>query len=246
MGSVSLILMGGLVFVFLLTYIVDAMIDKASGPLTIETRNSIYQTEAATLMLWRVPDGIGIALMLLGILKATGRLGGLGGGAPWGIPAMTFGLLLVCAANTLRAWMRKRTYARLASGSNAARTAMVAAVLITIAEIGLAGATLYFTQKQVLALIGTPAKGGATAGGGTTTPGPVNTGTELQPRNGIWIGEDEALERVKGRGATYLKALVDQNHIRTEKQAGKLMYRSDDFDAMLEFPAHEELGLKKP
>jgi hypothetical protein len=239
MGSVSLILMGGLVAVFVLTYIVDAMIEKASGPLPIDTRNTIYQHEASTLMLWRVPDAIGIGLMLLGILKARGMLGG---GAPWGIPAMTFGLLLVCAANTLRAWMRKRTYARFAPGSDAARTAVVAAMLITVAEIGLAGATLYFTQNQVLALVGTPAKT-STAGGKTP---PVNTGTELRPRNGLWIGEDEALERVKGRGAEYLKALREQSHIRTEVQGGKTMYRSDDFDAMLEFPAYEELGLKKP
>lgn len=245
MGSVGLILMGGLVFVFLLTYIIDAMIEKSSGPLTIETRNSIYQTEAATLILWRLPDGIGIALMLLGILKATGRLGGLGGAAPWGIPAMTCGLLLVCAANTLRAWMRKRTYARLAPDSKAAHIALVAAVLITVAEIGLAGATLYFTGDKIAALVGGPSKSGKTAGSGAATV-PVNTGTELKPRNGIWIGEDEALERVKGRGAEYLKALAEKNHVRTEVQGGKTMYRSDDFDAMLEFPAHEELGLKKP
>jgi len=239
-ASVSLILMGGLVVVFMLTYIVDAMIEKASGPLAIDTRNTIYQEEAKTLMFWRAPDAIGIGLMLLGILKARGMLGG---GTPWGIPAMTLGLLLVCAANTLRAWMRKRTYARFAPGSEAARTAVIAALLITVAEIGLAGATVYFTQNQVLALVGTPAKT-STAGGTTATP--VNTGTELRPRNGLWIGEEEALERVKGRGAEYLKALREQNHIRTEVQGGKTMYRSDDFDAMLEFPAYEELGLKKP
>lgn len=242
---ISLVLMGGLVFVFILSYIVDAMIDRASGPLPIDTRNSIYQAEAATLMLWRIPDALGIGLMLVGILKAMGRLGGLGGNSPWGIPAMTCGLLMVCAANALRGWMRKRTYDRIVPGSNAARTAAVAAILITLAEIGLASATLFYTGDKVMALMGKPAKSGA-GGGTTTTVIPVNTGTELNPRNGIWIGEDEALDRVKGRGAEYLKALVSHNHIRTEMQAGKLMYRSDDFDAMLEFPAHEELGLKKP
>lgn len=238
--SVSLVLMGGLVFVFMLTYIVDAMIEKASGPLAIDTRNSIYQAEASTLMWWRVPDAIGIGLMLLGILKARGMMGGT---VQWGIPAMAGGLLLVCAANTLRAWLRKGTFARFAPGSDAARAAVTAALLITVAEIGLASATLYFTQKQVLALVISPAK--SSTAGGNTTPA-VNTGTELRPRNGLWIGEEEALERIKGRGPEYLKALREQNHVRTEVQDGKTMYRSDDFDAMLEFPAYEELGLKKP
>lgn len=241
MNEIWMVLMGGLVGIFMLTYFVDAMIEKASGPLAIDTRNTIYQTEAASLMLWRVPDGLGIALILVGFLKAAGKLGG---GMQWGIPAMASGLILVCIANIIRAWMRKRTYARFAPGSDAASKAVTAALLITVAEIGLATITIYFTGDKFLALSGKPARGGTNAA--VISPPPVNTGTELRPRNGLWIGEEEALERIKGRGPEYLKALREQNHVRTEVQGGKTMYRSDDFDAMLEFPAYEELGLKKP
>src|ERR1700759_3262744 len=97
-----LILVGGLIGVFMLSSWVDALLQKASGPLPIETRNSIYQAEAASTLLWRLPDLFGIGLIVAGFLRAGGHLGS---GVKWGIPAMATGLCIVCVPNIVHAWM---------------------------------------------------------------------------------------------------------------------------------------------
>lgn len=242
-SNVSVILLIGLLIIWILSQFLEGLIEKASAALSIEARNEIYKAEAAGHMLWRAPDIFGIALLIIGMLKAMGRLGGLGGPLPWGIPAMATGFLIVCGANIFRAWQRKKNYARFAPDSDASKKAANAAIILTLAEVLLAATTLYFTGDKFAALV-TGKKAPPVPGAVQVTP---NAPLPTTPSpNSLWVDQATAISLLKGRGADYLEGLVKRKDVRSNTVDGKTLYRRDDIETMGEFPTYEELGLKKP
>lgn len=240
-SSITLILLGGLIGIWILSSFFDSLIEKASGPLSIDIRNQISAAESKAHLFWRLPDIFGVVLMLAGILKSRGMLGA---GLKWGIPAMALGLLIICSANILRAWQRHKIYTTFAPNTEATTKTRTAALATTVAEIILAATALYFVGGNITALFS-----------GNKTPGPripnavqVTPTGEIPSENtqSLWVDEAAAIKLLQGRDAEYLEGLVKRKDVRVNLVDGKKLYRRDDIETMGEFPTHEELGLKKP
>jgi hypothetical protein len=238
-NSVTLILLGGLVGIWILSSFFDSLIEKACATLSIDVRNQISSAESKGHMLWRLPDIFGVGLMLVGIIKWRGMIGG---SMQWGIPAMTFGLLIICAANIFRSWQRSRIYSQFAPETEAAKQTRTAALATTVAEIILAATALYFVGSKITALFNTQPTTRVPNAVQLTPNGEIPT----QNTNPLWVDEAAAVKLLQGRDAEYLEGLVKRKDVRMNVVDGKKLYRRDDIETMGEFPTHEELGLKKP
>ena len=196
-------------------------------------RERIWQREMSLLWFWRGPDLAGMALIVLGVLRSLGLLPLLPRG--WGVPLLAAGLVVLSLSSSLRAWLRSGAYSAEAPGNAVARSAFRAGVVVTAAELALAGVVCCF----VLARYPSATRAGS-APPAPTVVAPEETSGKADL---FWVDEAEALNLLKGKDAAYLDALVRRKDIRSKTEDGRKLYRRDDISAlkMAGLPNLEEL-----
>ncbi|HEY3322464.1 MAG TPA: hypothetical protein VGP72_18525 [Planctomycetota bacterium] len=202
--------------VFIVSAIASLLVRRAASRLDFSTLERIARREDQGVAWWRAPDILGITLMLGGMLII---LGILKAPAAWGLPSMVIGLFSLCLATSWRAWLSRRAFSAEAPGSPASRSALWAAVIVTLSEAALGG----FVCWNVFP-IKAAAKRTATS---ATKPAEKES---PQPEKSLWVDEAEALRLLPGKNAAYLKALAQRQDVRTQSAAGRTLYHSDDIE----------------
>jgi hypothetical protein len=240
MNSPFVYFIGGVIGVFVVSMISDSLVERSAVKLDQNVRSRVFERQATTSLWWRIADGIGFLLMLVGMAKAAGMIKASGS---WGIPSMAIGLAVVCIASSMRAWMAQRAYGVEAPQTPASKSATTAAILVSASELILAllVCSFVFTSPRV------------TGGGGNTQPKTKPAGTaaaaagtpEKSPEETLWVDQNEALRLLKGKSPEYLEALVARQDIRDRNTDGKREYRRDDISAMkiAGLPSEAELKL---
>jgi len=239
------ILVGAMVGVFLISMIADEMLARHFVAFDAATRDRIWKREARLQIWWRIPQYIGVTLMVVGVLRNLGVLKIPGLGVTQSIAG---GLAVYCMASIARSWFSKHAVGVEAPGTPASRGALVAALLITVAELSLAGVVGWMVFKDdIRAWISGPKKpvpaiSTSEDDGKGAAPGVTPEKSPAQKL--IWVDEAEALRMLKGKNAAYLKALARRGDVRSEKVEGQVMYRRDDISAMkiAGLPTEEELA----
>ena len=239
MNSPFVYFIGGVIGVFLVSMVSDSLVERSAIKLDQQVRSRVFERQASSSIWWRIADGIGFLLMLVGMAKAAGMIKASGS---WGIPSMAIGLAVVCVASSMRAWMSQRAYGVEAPQTPASRSALKAAILVSASELILAllVCSFVFTSTRV-------------AGGSTQkkTPSPaavpVTAGAKTDsPEDTLWVDQQEALRLLKGKTAEYLEALVARKDIRDRNSNGKREYRRDDISAMKVAGLPSDAELKVP
>ncbi|MGD0089255.1 MAG: hypothetical protein ABSE73_04985 [Planctomycetota bacterium] len=229
-----LLFIGGVVGVYVISSAANSAVERAAAGVERATRERIWRRELRLLWYWRGPDLLGIVLMCLGVLQNLGLLRLLPHG--WGVPVLAAGLTVLSLSSSLRTWLSSRAYSAEAHGSAAARSAFRAALIVTAAELLLAGAVCWYVLSR------SPA---AAAPAGTSTQGPTVTvpGKTHEEGNPFWVDEAEALRMLQGKDAAYLDALVRRQDVRAKVEDGRKLYRRDDISSSKTagLPTMEEL-----
>jgi len=228
----------GVVGVYVVGGLSQAAVERAAAGLDRDARERIWQREMSLLWFWRGPDFAGMALIVLGVLRSLGFLTLLPRG--WGVPLLAAGLVVLSLSSSLRAWLRSRAYGAEAPGSAVARSAFRAGVVVTAAELALAGVVCcYVLARRPSA---TPAGGAPARGAAPATAVAAPEIASGQP-DLFWVDEAEALKLLKGKDAAYLNALVRRQDIRAKTEDGRKLYRRDDISALKTagLPSLEEL-----
>ena len=169
-----------------------------------------------------------MALIFLGVLHSLGLLQLLPRG--WGVPVLAVGLAVLSLSSSLRAWLRSGAYQAEAPGNPAARSAFRAGVMVTAAELALAGLVCWY----VLAQSGPrPPAELLTARQLSAEPAVTAPEKSGEKKDLFWVDEAEALKLLKGKDAAYLNALVRRKDIRAKVEGGRTLYRRDDISAMI-------------
>ena len=136
----------GVVGVYVVSSLSQAAVERAAAGLEPDRRKRIWEREMSRFWWWRAPDFAGMALIVLGILRSWGFRVLLPHG--WGVPVLAAGIAVLALSSSLRVWLRSGAYRAEAPGSPAARSAFRAGVLVTAAELALAGAVCWYVLAR--------------------------------------------------------------------------------------------------
>lgn len=234
-----LLFIAGVAAVYIAGSLSQAVVERAAAGLDRGARERVWQREARLRLWWLGPDIAAVALMFMGVLQCANFIRILPRG--WGVPVLAAGLAALSLSSSLRAWLSSRAYQAEAPGSNAARSAFRACVVVAAAELALAGAVCWYVLARAPAAASTGAAPPASGSGPATTIAvPEKTG---EKRDLFWVDEAEALRLLKGKDAAYLNALVRRQDIRAKVEDGRKLYRRDDISALKTagLPSLEEL-----
>jgi hypothetical protein len=218
--SVQIIFILAIFAVFIVSSMAANMVERAATLLDRETLDRIWKRQVRTTLYWRIPDVLGIGMLIAGVLKMLGILR-IFTDTAWGIPTMTLGLAVISVACCLRAWLTQHAYVNEAPDTPASQKALQSAVIVTVAEVLLAGGVCWYVFTHLPSSSSTPRQATQRPAPGVTTP------EDSAPRK-LWVDQDEALKMLPGKSAAYLDALVRRQDVRGKKENGRTLYRADD------------------
>jgi len=247
-GNLQLAFIVGLLGVFIVSSAAHGMVERSAATLDRDTRERIWQRLTLGMWWWRVPDIVGVTLMVAGGLRIVGLLPAIGGVA-WGIPAMAIGLALVSVASSIRAWMECLAYSHTAPDKPASRNARSAAIVVTLAELCLAGVVCWYVLTHLPASAGrsrsgnTPASRSNSGAQQEEAPAAGTRKPDGPARDPVWADRTEALKLLPGKNVRYLDALVRRGDIRGRTEGNRKLYHRDDIVKTVEavLPSMEDL-----
>ena len=133
LNAPQILLLGGVFGAIAIASIADSIVKRAAALLALEVRENIWQREARASLWWRVPDMLGVILIVAGILKVFHVLKPPPPLDFHGMAIMAVGLMVVCLANVSRLWLSNHYYQMEAPGTAASRRALAAAVVVSLA-----------------------------------------------------------------------------------------------------------------
>ena len=231
MSNLGIYLIAAIIGAYLVSMLMDGVIQTASAELGRDIRERIWQRQARGARYWRSLDTLGFLLVAAGILKVLGVLHTARSMGAWGIPCMVLGLLAVCSASTLRICMLSRYYRAEAPDTKAYRQSRKAALMVSLTEVALGLFVCGFVFIPLFARaepapnitsFDAPSAGAQTAGDKTPEK--------------IWVDEREALQLLPGKNAEYLNLLVQHDDVRSVLQDGRTLYHRDDIVKTVETP----------
>ncbi|MCZ7644866.1 MAG: hypothetical protein M5U26_06220 [Planctomycetota bacterium] len=153
---------------------------------------------------------------------------------PLGFYLFAGGFSLLCIERVLRSWGTYSSYAKEDESGDARGSALNAALLVTVVELGLAAGLCWFVATRAIAAGGSSKPAAATeqepdAANGQD-PGP---GTAKTPDPNLWIPEREARELI-GRDDEYFDLLVRWGDVRPKQLGGQKLYRRRDLTSIKE------------
>ena len=224
--NLLLLVMGGLMLAHIIASIGESLIAKGALQLDGETMARIWAREALSSTIWKTGESIAMVVLIVGMLKAWGKLGVAGG--HWGIPAMIAGFGLFCGCNVLRAWLCRAAFEAEAPGTKAARGALLAGIMTTVVECAVGIVVCGYIYTHIIS--STPSSPPRTTNA-TSTMTSTSTSTSTVPASNRvkdFVSEAEALELLPGKDMKYLQGLVNTKRVRTRNEGGKIEYHRAD------------------
>ena len=210
--TITLIL--GLAGAIFISGLAASMLRTASAELPPDTRDRIFSGENARANIWRAAEWMGFALMIIG--QFFPRVLGLTKQSQQ-IYCIAAGIGLFCLANALAAWSSYAIYRKEAPETNATRTAIRGAALVSIAEIALLLVVFWIVSSRLGWM--KPSRPGTSSGGTTEV---------VEEDKTQWLDESAALIELANHDRDYINGLAEGGSLRTKMVDGKRKYHPDD------------------
>lgn len=249
--SIQLVIIVGIIVAYVAASVAEGMVLNGAATLPPDVRERVFRREAALGAIWRIVGGLGLALVVIGLLKTFGFIRG-GPKIPWGLYTFAGGFALICLERTLRSWGTFGSYAKEDPQGPARAAALNAALLVTLVELALGVGVVWYIKDKA---VGPGGGSSASTASGETEPdeaeaeGSTGGGPAPKPEKiAIWIPAPQAKALI-GKDDAYFDLLVRWGQVRKKETGGELFYQAQDLKSLKQagLPAVQEMeeGLKR-
>jgi hypothetical protein len=237
LATYQFVLLGAVLGCYLIGLAVEAYIWGQVKKLPAEVQYAAWQRAARWDGLLRALDILGIAGIIIGVMRNRGYFSAL----PLSSRILLAAIAVFCLERALRGWISWRAVSREEGARALSRSSFTAALLATIVQLILFACVGWWVCTHI-----TPVRRAATPSDATANEGANGEGiqgnTPAPDDRIVWVTESRALE-ILGKDKAYLDLLVPYDEIPTLTKAGQKWYRKDFLERRREagLPGIEEL-----